>query len=46
MKANAESPASVIEPIVKLPVDVLLYLFNYTVQKHIVFKKDNNNDAK
>ena len=46
MNVNAESPASVIEPIVKLPVDVLLYLFNYTVQKHIVFKKDNNNDAK
>lgn len=45
-KANAASPASVIEPIVKLPVDVMLYLFNYTVQKYIVFKKDSTDDAK
>ena len=34
-----ENAQSVLESIVKLPVDVILYICNFTVQKHIVFKK-------
>ncbi len=43
---NAASPASALEPVVKVPIDVVLYVSNYFIQKHIVFKKDGTDDAK
>ena len=46
LSINAESPSAVIEPIVKIPVDGLLYILSYTVQKHIVFKKEENEDER
>ncbi|MBE6588255.1 MAG: glycosyltransferase family 2 protein [Ruminococcaceae bacterium] len=43
---NAESPSTVLESVIKLPVDGMLYVCSYTVQKYIVFKKDGTDDAK
>ena len=44
---NAESPQTVLEATVKPFVDALLYICSYNVQKHIVFKKEgDDNDAK
>ena len=34
------SPSTVLESVIKVPVDALLYFCSYNVQKHIVFKKD------
>ena len=34
------SAQSVLESIVKVPVDTALYICSFTVQKHIVFKKN------
>ena len=36
-----DSAQSVLESIVKVPVDTLLYVCSFTVQKHIVFKKND-----
>ncbi len=43
---NSNSPSTVLESVVKIPVDGLLYVCSYTVQKHVVFKKEGDEDAK
>ena len=35
---SSETASSVVESCVKLPVDVIMYIFNYTIQKRFVFK--------
>lgn len=35
-----DSASTVLESVIKIPVDGLLYFSSYNVQKHIVFKKD------
>lgn len=39
-KISDDSASTVLESIIKIPVDGLLYICSYNVQKHIVFKKD------
>ena len=37
---SEDSAQSVLESIIKVPADTLLYVCSFTVQKHIVFKKN------
>ncbi len=39
MRISEKSVATVLESIIKIPVDGMLYFCSYNVQKHIVFKK-------
>jgi len=43
---NSGAPGAVLESFLKLPVDGMLYFCSYYVQKHVVFKKDGDENAK